>query len=51
MLYATRAELTLLSSSHETYTKSEHILGYKMYLNKSEKNENDKNYAFRPPRP
>ena len=41
--HPTRAEYTFFSSSHKTFTKTEHILGYKTHLNKPKKTETIKN--------
>lgn len=34
VLHSTRAEYTFVSCSHGTFTKTEHILGHKIHLNK-----------------
>lgn len=36
VLYPTMKEYTLFSSAHKTFTKTDHILNYKVSLNKFE---------------
>ena len=45
ILQATTAEYTFFSSSHGTFTKTDHILGHKMYLNRLEKKK-EKSYKI-----